>query len=65
MRCNYPTNLTLELKGSVFFGSSAKLLKDSIDEIGLSISDEGMKEITDSALSGSPGYLSIRETVTK
>lgn len=55
-----PKIITIELKGSVFFGSSAKLLKDLIDEIGLKISEEDMKEIADSALSASPAYTSVR-----
>ena len=38
-----PKIITIELKGSVFFGSSAKLLKDLIDEIGFKISEEEMK----------------------
>lgn len=55
-----PKILTLELKGSVFFGSSLKLLKDIVDEIGLSISEEDMEEIIHSRLGASPGFLSLR-----
>ena len=55
-----PKILTLELKGSVFIGSSLKLLKDIVDEIGLSISEEDMEEIIHSRLGASPGFLSLR-----
>lgn len=55
-----PKIVTLEVKGPVFFGSSQKLLQDITDEIGLSISEDEMKQIAFASPHPSTPHSSLR-----